>query len=121
MRKSVLKISQNSQENTCVRLRPATLLKKETLDRCFAVNFAKFLRTSFFYRTPPGDCFWNQVHECFSIKKVSLFFFVLFCFCFFFPQILKLFKACVRYFLTNFYFSPNDSPSKTMEDVFYFI
>ena len=31
------------------------------------------------------------------------------------------FKVCVYYFLTNFYFSPNDSPSKTMEDVFYFI
>ena len=28
-------------------------------------------------------------------------------------------KACVRYFLTNFYFSPNDSTSKTMQDVFY--
>ena len=23
------------------------------------------------------------------------------------------FKGCVRYFLSNFYFSPNDSPSKT--------
>ena len=31
------------------------------------------------------------------------------------------FKACVRYFLSNFYFSPNDSPSKTMKNVFYFI
>ena len=31
------------------------------------------------------------------------------------------FKACVHYFLTNFYFLPNDSPSKTMKDVFYFI
>ena len=30
-------------------------------------------------------------------------------------------KACVRYFLRNFYFPPNDSPSKTMKDVFYFI
>ena len=29
-------------------------------------------------------------------------------------------KACVRYFLTNFDLSPNDSPSKTMKDVFYF-
>ena len=27
-------------------------------------------------------------------------------------------KACVCYFLTNFYFSLNDSPSKNMEDVF---
>ena len=30
------------------------------------------------------------------------------------------FKACVCYFLTNVYFSPNDSHSKTMKDVFYF-
>ena len=30
-------------------------------------------------------------------------------------------KACVRYFLSNFYFSPNDSPSKTIKDVFYCI
>ena len=34
---------------------------------------------------------------------------------------LQILKPCVRYFLTNFYFSPNDSPSKTMKDVFYFI
>ena len=31
------------------------------------------------------------------------------------------FKACVCYFLSNFYFSQNDSPSKTLKDVFYFI
>ena len=31
------------------------------------------------------------------------------------------FKACVRYLLPNFCFSPNDSPSKTMKNVFYFI
>ena len=30
-------------------------------------------------------------------------------------------KACVRYFLRNFWFSPNDSPSKNMKYVFYFI
>ena len=30
-------------------------------------------------------------------------------------------KACVHYFLSNFYFSPNDSPSKTMKNAFYFI
>ena len=30
------------------RLRPATLLKKRLWDRCFPVNFAKFLRTPFF-------------------------------------------------------------------------
>ena len=32
-----------------------------------------------------------------------------------------LFKACVHYFLSTFYFSPNDSPSKIMKNVFYFI
>ena len=33
----------------------------------------------------------------------------------------NLFKASVRYFLSNFYFSPNDNPSKTMKNVSYFI
>ena len=56
-KKSVfLKISQNSQENTCARVcsrfQPATLLKKRLWHRCFPVNFAKLLRT-LFYRTPP--------------------------------------------------------------------
>ena len=32
-----------------------------------------------------------------------------------------VFKACVRYFLSNFYFSPSDSPSKKTQNVFYFI
>ena len=30
-------------------------------------------------------------------------------------------KGCVYYFLTNVYCSPNDNPSKTMKNVFYFI
>ena len=38
-----------------------------------------------------------------------------------FSLTLWLFKACFRYFLLDFYFSPNDSPLKTMENVFYFI
>ena len=33
----------------------------------------------------------------------------------------EILKAYVRYFFSNFYFSPNDSPSKTMKNVFYFI
>ena len=52
VKKLFLKLSQNSQENTCARLqawglRTATLLKKRLLHRCFPVNFAKFLRTTF--------------------------------------------------------------------------
>ena len=31
------------------------------------------------------------------------------------------FKACVHYFLLNFYFSPNENSSKTMKNAFYFI
>ena len=30
----------------------------------------------------------------------------------------SLFKACVRYFMWNFYFSPNDSPLKTTKNAF---
>ena len=33
----------------------------------------------------------------------------------------ECFKACVPYFLSIFYFPPNDSPSKTMKNVFHFI
>ena len=40
-------------------LRSALLLKKKTQDRCFSVNFARFLRTSF-DGTPSGDCFYNH-------------------------------------------------------------
>ena len=50
-KKMLLKISQNSQENTCARglqhLRPATLLKKRLWHRCLPVNSEKFLRTPF--------------------------------------------------------------------------
>ena len=58
VKKVFLDISQNSQENTYVKvsfliklqasgLRPATLLKKRLWRRCFPVNLAKFLRTTF--------------------------------------------------------------------------
>ena len=48
--RGALKISENSQQNTCARV----LLKKRLWHRCFRflVNFAKFLGTPF-YRTPP--------------------------------------------------------------------
>ena len=32
----------------------------------------------------------------------------------------KNFKACVRYSWSNLYFQPNDSPSKTMKNVFFY-
>ena len=56
-KKLFLEILQNSQENACARAsflpepQPASLLKKRLWYRCFPVNFAKFLRTSFSYNT----------------------------------------------------------------------
>ena len=41
--------------------------------------------------------------------------------CWKFSPVVPVFKACICYFFENFYFSPNDSPSKTMKDIFYFI
>ena len=54
LKKVFLKISQNSQENTCARisflikLQASTLLKKRLWHSCFPVNIAKFLRPPFF-------------------------------------------------------------------------
>ena len=41
--------------------------------------------------------------------------------CFYYNLLTPDFKACVHYFLSNCYFSPHDSHSKTMKNVFYFI
>ena len=67
IKRSVLKNLENSQENTCARaafsivagLRPADLLKNRLWQRCFSVNFAKFLKTAFFLKTS-GGCFWES-------------------------------------------------------------
>ena len=61
-----LKISQNKQGNTCVGVsfnkvaywKTASLLKKWRQHRCFLVNLAKFLRTSFLQNTSSG---WNEI------------------------------------------------------------
>ena len=43
--------------NKVAGFRAVTLLKKKPWHRCFPVNSAKFLRTPFFNKTPPGECF----------------------------------------------------------------
>ena len=55
--KIVLKISQNSQENTCagVNLNKVAGFLAD-LQQCFLVNFVKFLRKLFLKKTA-GDCF----------------------------------------------------------------
>ena len=49
VKKAFLEISQNSQENACARV---SFLKKRLWHRCFPVNFAKFLRTTFLTEHP---------------------------------------------------------------------
>ena len=77
----LLKIYENSQENTCTRVsfliklqRPATLSKKRLWHRCFPVNFGKFLRTSNLQNTSRRLllAFWNPVKVLrwtFSLKQ----------------------------------------------------
>ena len=66
IKKVFLKISQNSQENTCVGVfilinshaSDLELYQKRRLrHRCFPVNSTNFLEHLFF-RTPPNNCFW---------------------------------------------------------------
>ena len=60
--KKVLEISQNSQENTCVRVsflkscRPqaCNFIKKETLPQVFSCEFCEISNKTYSYRTPPG-------------------------------------------------------------------
>ena len=47
--------------NKVAGLRPATLSKKRLWHGCFPVNFSKFARTPFLYRTPLDDCFLINV------------------------------------------------------------
>ena len=49
VKRVLLQISQNLQENTCAscRLRPTILLKSNSGTESFLVNFVKFLRTDF--------------------------------------------------------------------------
>ena len=47
LKKVFLKISQNSQENTCARVRAATLLKK-TVAQVFSCEFCEIFKSTFF-------------------------------------------------------------------------
>ena len=47
-----LKISQNSQENTCTRVLFLTKLKKETMEHVFPCEFCEIFKNTYFYGTP---------------------------------------------------------------------
>ena len=57
MKKSFLEISQNSQENACVRdsfiikLQACNFIKKESLAKVFSCEFCEISKNTFLYRT----------------------------------------------------------------------
>ena len=67
---------QNLQENTCARVsfliklqaEACNFIKKETLARCFPVNFAKFLRTPF----PTEQLRWLLLYSTINIIKLTV-------------------------------------------------
>ena len=67
MRKSVLKNFEKSKG-----LRSATLLKKRLWNRCFPLNFAKFLRTPFVQNTSGRLPLWKTTSETSSTKYLEL-------------------------------------------------
>ena len=116
-------------------------IKKRLRHRCFPMIFAKFLRVSF-WQNYPGRLLLNVMpllRNCLvfptkllNANIVSTWFLPGLSFCdnsiLMLKRVLWKYqrwpskvKACVRYFHHIFIFSPNDSPSKTMENAFYFI
>ena len=69
VKKVFLKISQNSQENTCARVSLLIKFQVWGLYRCFPVNFAKFSGTPFFDSLKAATLlkkrFW---HRCFLVN-----------------------------------------------------
>ena len=68
-KKGVLKVLQNSQENTCTRvsflikLQACKLIKRDPHTGVFLWILQNFYE-HLFYRTPPDDCFWNYRYYC---------------------------------------------------------
>ena len=69
LKKRVLRISQNSQENTCKR---ASFLIKGLWHRCCPVNFAKFLRTPFLQNTSRRLLLTMEIVEAWPVPREYL-------------------------------------------------
>ena len=99
-----LKVSQIPQWNTYVGVSFSLEMMKLYKDICSAwikvdLHSANVSHTNDAFR-------WRMVFFISTFEANEIFF---------------LLKACIRYFLSNFYFSPHKSPSKAMKIVFYFI
>ena len=53
-------------------LTPQLYLKRvnSTLTQLFSCEFCKISNNTFFYKTPPGDCFWSFFHQKQSSSRV---------------------------------------------------
>ena len=72
VKKVFLKISQNSQENTCTRVFFSKV--EESLAQAFSCEFCKILKSNFFYRTPLGTAFPNRGYlHCAILKDLHAF------------------------------------------------
>ena len=78
MEKVFLKISQNSQENTCAKVslliklqaKASNFIKKETLAQVFSCEFCKISKNTFSYRTPLVAASWNKTREPTGFKSL---------------------------------------------------
>ena len=78
LEKLILKISQISQENTCVRVsfliklqasgQAFNFIKKETLTQVFSCEFSKIFKNTFFHRTPPMAA--SAISKCGLLKMI---------------------------------------------------
>ena len=118
-KKVFFKISQNSRENTCVRVyilvKIQTLLKK-TQAQVFSYKFCKFSKNTFSYRTSPMvacDC----LHLLFLFNLYHLptnfFLLLLLVFCYFLVRFITSTLHCLINILTTNYQSKSESFTKS--------
>ena len=76
----VLKISQQSLENTYAGLKACNYIRKRLQNKCFPVNIAKFFTTAILRNTSNG-CFWldrfTWIGDLFCIKLYAIMQFVI--------------------------------------------
>ena len=73
-KKRFLKVSQNSQRNTCARVSSLIKLQawKEALVQVFSSEFCEISKNTFFFQNTSGDCFWHVAGGKCVITSLSL-------------------------------------------------
>ena len=79
-KKGVLKISENSQENTCARdsflikfqAQACNFIKKESLVKVFSCDFCEISKNTFFLQNTSGGCFCTNFTFIETVNKLFL-------------------------------------------------